>query len=418
MASFMNLCGQREDLDFDAFWAPGSDVELYHFVGKDIAYFHTLFWPAQLHGGGFRMPTAVFCHGFLTVNGQKMSKRTGTFIKARTFLDHLNPEYLRYYFACKLGSGIDDLDLNFDDFAARVNADLVGKVVNIASRCAGFITRSFDARLADEPPDPDLLARFSAAGASISAHYDGREFGRAVREIMALADLANQYIDEHKPWLAIKEPGRELEVQGVCTQGLNLFRILMIYLKPVLPRMAERAEAFLGESPWTWADASRPLLGTAINRFEPLITRVDPARVAAMVADSAEPGTQDAPQDAPQDAAPEGEPIAPEIGIEDFSKIDLRVARIAAAERVDGADRLLRLTLDVGGDRRTVFAGIRSAYQPESLVGRLTVVVANLAPRKMRFGVSEGMILAAGPGGSDIWLLAPDEGATPGLRVR
>ena len=289
MASFQNLCDRSEGLDFDAFWGPDSDAELYHFIGKDIAYFHTLFWPAMLSGSGFRTPTAVHCHGFLTVNGQKMSKSRGTFVKARTYLDHLDPEYLRYYFACKLGAGIDDLDLNLDDFAQRVNADLVGKVVNIASRCAGFINRGFDGRLADAPDAPDLEARLAGASERIAALYEAREFGKAVREIMALADAANQYIDERKPWALAKQDGREAEVQAVCSQGLNLFRILLVYLKPVLPRVAEAAEAFLQVAPLTFDDAARPLRGHRIGAFRPLLTRVDADRVAAMVADAREP---------------------------------------------------------------------------------------------------------------------------------
>ncbi len=421
MASFENLCATRADLDFDEYWAPGSEAELYHFIGKDIAYFHTLFWPAQLAGAGFRTPTAVFCHGFLTVEGQKMSKSRGTFIKARTYLDHLDPEYLRYYFACKLAAGIDDLDLNLQDFVARVNADLVGKYVNIASRCAGFVNKRFGGELADTLAEPALYERFVAAGESIASHYEGREYGKAMREVMELADLANQYIDEHKPWVLAKEPGREAEVQAVCTMGLNLFRAIATYLRPVLPRTAARAEAFLGAGELDWDAPREPLLGRRINAFEPLLRRVEPAAVEAMVAASAE---SDAPGGASVAASEAGEapepvePIADEITIEDFAKVDLRIARVAAASAVEGADRLLRLDLDVGGARRSVFAGIKAAYEPEELVGRLVVVVANLAPRKMRFGLSEGMVLASGPGGEDIWLLSPDAGARPGQRVR
>ena len=414
MASFQNLCDRSEGLDFDAFWGPNSEAELYHFIGKDIAYFHTLFWPAMLSGSGFRTPTAVHCHGFLTVNGQKMSKSRGTFVKARTYLDHLDPEYLRYYFACKLGAGIDDLDLNLDDFAQRVNADLVGKVVNIASRCAGFINRGFDGRLADAPDAPDLEARLAGASERIAALYEAREFGKAVREIMALADAANQYSDERKPWALAKQDGREAEVQAVCSQGLNLFRILLVYLKPVLPRVAEAAEAFLQVAPLTFDDAARPLRGHRIGAFRPLLTRVDADRVAAMVAAAREPEAGAAP---PAGEAPE--PVSETIGIDTFAQVDLRVARVLAAEHVDGADKLLRITVDAGGgDTRTVFAGIKSAYAPEALHGRLVVLVANLAPRKMRFGVSQGMLLAAGPGGDRLWLLSPDDGAEPGMRIK
>ncbi|MCP5149333.1 MAG: methionine--tRNA ligase [Ectothiorhodospiraceae bacterium] len=421
MASFRALCGRRPDLDFDAYWGAGSKAELYHFIGKDIAYFHTLFWPAQLHGAGFRTPSAVFCHGFLTVNGQKMSKSRGTFVKARTYLEHLDPEYLRYYFACKLGAGIDDIDLSLDDFVQRVNADLVGKVVNIASRCAGFIARGSDGMLADALEDPALHDRFVAAGDSIAAHYEGREYGRAQREIMALADLANQYIDERKPWVLAKQPGTAAEVQAVCTMGINLFRVIATYLAPVLPRLARKVEAFLGCGPTSWTAVTEPVLGRRIAPYEPLLTRVDPAKVAAMVeASKEELAPVAAPVRAPDagPASPPSEPIAAEITIDDFARVDLRVARVVAADLVEGADKLLRLTLDVGSEQRTVFSGIRAAYEPAALVGRLVVLVANLKPRKMRFGVSEGMVLASGPGGSDIWLVTPDEGAVPGQRVR
>jgi methionyl-tRNA synthetase len=414
MASFESLCAREAGLDFDAYWGADSEVELYHFIGKDIAYFHTLFWPAQLHGAGFRRPTAVFCHGFLTVNGHKMSKSRGTFIKARTYLEYLEPEYLRYYFACKLAGSIDDLDLNLEDFVQRVNSDLVGKVVNIASRCAGFISRGFEGRLADALAEPELYTRFVAAGEEIAAHYEAREYGKAMREVMALADLANQYIDEHKPWVLAKAPGREVEVQAVCTMGLNLFRVIAVYLGPVVPRTVARAAAFLGDGSLDWDSAREPLLGCSVNAFESLLTRVDPKLVQAMVEASAEP---DAPPPAAHAREP-FEPIADEIAIEDFARVDLRVARVVSAAAVEGADKLLRLDLDVAGESRTVFAGIKSAYDPQTLVGRHVVVVANLKPRKMRFGVSQGMVLAAGPGGEDIWLVAPDAGAGAGMRIR
>jgi methionyl-tRNA synthetase len=416
MASFQNYC-DRTGLKFDDFWNPESDAEVYHFIGKDIAYFHILFWPAELTGAGFRKPTAVHCHGFLTVDGQKMSKSRGTFIKARTYLNHLRPEYLRYYFASKLSDGIDDLDLHFEDFVQRVNSDLVGKLVNIASRCAGFITRRFNGRLAGELAEPALYADFVAAGASIAQAYEGREFGRAMREIMALADRANQYIDEKKPWALAKQRGAEAEVQAVCGMGLNLFRALMIYLKPVLPGMAAQVEQFLQIPPLRWADLDAPLLGHAIAEFKPLMQRVDMAQITAMVEDSRE----SYPTAEAEPAKPAGplvdDPISPIITIEDFAKVDLRVARIVKAEAVTGADKLVRLELDLGGETRQVFAGIKSAYAPDDLQGRLTVMVANLAPRKMRFGVSEGMVLAAGDGGG-IYLLGPDTGAEPGMRVK
>ena len=410
MASFRNYC-DREGLDFDAYWKPGSDAEVYHFIGKDIAYFHTLFWPAMLHGAGYRTPTAVFCHGFLTVDGQKMSKRRGTFIMARTYLNHLNPEYLRYYFACKLGSGIDDLDLSMDDFVQRVNSDLVGKVINIASRCAGFINKRFDNRLSAGLLNADLYSVFSAAAESIGASYEARDYGKAVREIMALADRANQYIDERKPWVMARSPDQDGEVQAVCTMGLNLFRVLMVYLSPILPATARKAGAFLDAGVADWKDVESPLLDHSIQRYEALLTRIEKDRVTAMIEESRE-----VPVDSNATAALE--PVAPEITVDEFNKVDLRVARIEAASRVDGADKLLRLELDLGTDRRCVFAGIRSAYEPEDLVGRYTVVVANLRPRKMRFGTSEGMVLCAGPGGRDLWLLSPDKGAKPGMKIR
>ncbi|MEJ2591116.1 MAG: methionine--tRNA ligase, partial [Candidatus Thiodiazotropha sp.] len=420
MASFRNLCERTEGLEFDDYWAAGSDAELYHFIGKDILYFHTLFWPAMLHGAGFRTPSAVFVHGFLTVDGAKMSKSRGTFIKARTYLDHLNPEYLRYYFAAKLGAGVDDIDLNLEDFTARVNSDLVGKVVNIASRCAGFISKRFDGRLADQVTEQALFDDFVAAGETIAGHYERREYSRAVREIMALADRANQFIDEKKPWVVAKEPGREAELQAICSDGLNLFRLLIGYLRPILPATAEAAEAFLRVEPLAWAQLAEPLSGHTIGPFKALMTRVDPKQIEAMLEQSKEdlaaqnPATAKPAADSPLAK----EPIAGTIQYDDFAKLDLRIARIAKAEHVEGADKLVRLTLDLGGETRNVFAGIKAAYDPADLEGRLTVMVANLAPRKMRFGVSEGMVLAAGPGGQDLFILNPDEGALPGMRVK
>jgi methionyl-tRNA synthetase len=418
MASFRQLCDRTEGLAFDDFWAPDSTAELYHFIGKDIVYFHCLFWPAMLHGAGFRKPKAVYAHGFLTVDGQKMSKSRGTFVKARTYLDHLDPEYLRYYFAAKLGASVDDIDLNLEDFAQRVNSDLVGKVVNIASRCAGFLDKRFDGRLSADLAEPALFRDFVAAGERIAAHYEGREFSRAVREIMALADRANQYIDERQPWVIAKQDGRDAELQDICSTGVNLFRLLIGYLKPILPGTAERAEAFLEVPPLSWQALDRPLLGHRVAKFTPLMTRVEGKQIDAMVEASREDlQAAGAPPAAAATPAPV-EPVAATVAYEDFAKIDLRVARIVDARPVEGADKLLRLTLDLGGETREVFAGIKAAYAPERLVGRLTVAVANLAPRKMRFGVSEGMVLAAGPGGSDIFLLRPDDGAHPGMRVK
>ena len=415
MASFKNLC-DREGISFDEYWHSEADTELYHFIGKDIARFHTLFWPAVLHGAGFRKPTAVYCHGFLTVNGQKMSKSRGTFIKARTYLDNLQPEYLRYYYAAKLSSGVDDIDLNLDDFMQRVNSDLVGKVVNIASRCAGFINKRFDNQLSASLPDSALYNELVAAGKTIAAELENREYSKAVREIMALADKANVYIDNNKPWVLIKEEGKEAEVQAICTQGINLFRVLMTYLKPILPQTALKSEAFLN-SELLWNNLQQPLLAHNINKFEPLMTRIEKEQIEAMIEQSKEHLEQN--EKAEEKNGPlADDPIAAEIQFDDFAKVDLRVARIIKAEHVEGADKLLQLTLDIGGETRMVFAGIKSAYEPEMLEGRLTVMVANLAPRKMRFGVSEGMVLAAGPGGKDLFILSPDDGARPGMRVK
>ncbi len=410
MASFRNLCDRDESLNFDDYWNASSNTEVYHFIGKDIMYFHTLFWPAVLSGAGYRTPTSVFAHGFLTVDGQKMSKARGTFIKARTYLEHLNPNHLRYYYAAKLGPTIEDIDLNLEDFVARVNSDLVGKLVNIASRCAGFISKRFEGQLAATLPDPELFREFADASELIAAHFEKREFSKAMREIMALADKANRYIDENKPWVMIKDEDKSGDVQLVCTQGLNMFRSLMIYLAPVIPAVAGDARSFLNEDDWHWSDATTPLLGSQINKFKPLLTRVEPEQVEKMVEQSKESlAAKTKPATAADDDV---------ISIDDFMKVDLRIAQIEKAEAVEGADKLLALTLNIGESTRTVFAGIKAAYDPESLVGRHVVIVANLAPRKMRFGVSEGMVLASGPGGEDIFLLSPDDGAKPGMRVK
>ncbi len=420
LASFKNWC-DRTGHDFDEYWKADSQAELYHFIGKDIARFHTLFFPAMLHGAGFRMPTAVYCHGFLTVDGQKMSKSRGTFISAKTYLEHLNPQYLRYYYAAKLGPGIDDIDLNLEDFQARVNSDLVGKVVNIASRCAGFIVKKFGGKLSAELPDDALHRAGIETGERVARAYEQREYGKAMREIMALADRINQYIDEQEPWVRIKDEAQQQSVQDTCSIGLNGFRQLVILLKPVLPQLAAEAEAFLDLPDQQWADLETPLLDHAINRFKPLMTRIEKERIDAMIEASKEANAQEPKGQAqakPAETAGDIDPIADTIGFDDFVKIDLRVARIVKAEAVEKADKLLRLTLDIGSEQRQVFAGIKSAYRPQELEGRLTVMVANLAPRKMRFGVSEGMVLAAGPGGKDIYLLSPDEGAVPGMRIK
>jgi methionyl-tRNA synthetase len=415
LASFRELC-ERKGLDFDAWWQQGSSTEVYHFIGKDIVYFHTLFWPAMLMGAEMRTPTAVYAHGFLTVDGAKMSKSRGTFVRARTYLDHLHPDYLRYYFAARLGSGTADIDLNLEDFVQKVNSDVVGKVVNIASRCAGFIGRRFEGRLSDKLPEPEQYAEFVEARAAIAAEFEGRNYQSAIRRIMKLADEANRYIDEEKPWVQIKKEGREQHVQAVCTQGINLFSVLISYLAPVLPFTAKRAGAFLGRDVSDWSNMDQPLTGVGVNTFEPLLTRVDPVKVNAVV-EASKKSLQPTAKDRAKQEEAAIDPLADEITIDDFLKVDLRVARIVKAESIPEADKLLKLTLDIGSETRTVFAGIKSAYEPSDLEGRFTVMVANLKPRKMRFGTSEGMVLAAGPGGDDLYVLEPDEGARPGMRV-
>lgn len=428
MGSFKNLCAKRPELSFDEFWGKDSTAEVYHFIGKDIVYFHSLFWPAMLHGSGYRQPNSVYAHGYVTVNGAKMSKSKGTFIKARTYLDHLDPEYLRYYYAAKLSSRIDDLDLNLEDFAQRVNSDLVGKLVNLASRTAGFITKRFDGKLA-KIADTTLTEAFLAKQDVIADFYESREYGKAMREIMALADIANGFVADAAPWQMVKHDDQQEAAHQVCSNALNLFRILVTYLKPVLPRLAQDVEAFF-QLPLTWDALSQDLAGHEIAPFKAMMQRVELDKVNAMVADSKDnlQVTADAPKTAAPDKAIEAaavsseplvnDPISETINFDDFAKIDLRIARIVKAEHVADADKLLKLQLDIGGETRQVFAGIKSAYSPEDLEGKLTVMVANLAPRKMRFGMSEGMVLAAGPGGSDLWILEPHEGAQPGMRVK
>lgn len=415
MASFKQLC-EREGLNFDEYWQADAQTELYHFIGKDIVNFHALFWPALLSTSGFRTPTKVCVHGFLTVNGKKMSKSRGTFINAREYLNHLDPEYLRYYYASKLSASVDDIDLNLEDFVARVNSDLVGKVVNIASRSAKFIQKA-GGQLSDTIDDAELWQKFVDSNANIAELYEKREFSRAMREIMALADLANEYIAAQAPWSLAKEAGNENKVQNVCSLAVNCFRVLMCYLKPVLPKTAEKAEAFLNVE-LNWPEHFDFLSGHSINKFNPLMTRVEMDKVEAMIEASKDSvaAVQEQPKAEAQGwLAKEG--IADQIEFGDFAKVDLRVVRIANAEHVEGADKLLRLTLDLGGETRNVFAGIKSAYSPEQLIGKHTIMVANLAPRKMKFGMSEGMVLAAGPGGKDIYILEPHEGAEPGMRV-
>ncbi|WP_447556466.1 methionine--tRNA ligase [Vreelandella sp. EE22] len=415
LASFKNLC-EREGIDFDSFWEKDSSAEVYHFIGKDIVYFHALFWPAMLHGADLRTPTAVNCHGFLTVDGAKMSKSRGTFIKAATYADHLDPEYLRYYFAAKLSAGVDDLDLNLDDFAARVNADLVGKVVNIASRCAGFVKKIGGGTLSSHCAEPQLVARFIAMGEEIAADFEAREFGRAMRKIMELADEANTYIADQAPWALAKEGGRDQEVLDICSVGINLFRQLMVYLAPVVPAMAAEATRFLGIDSLDWESRQTVLTDHCIEKFKPLMTRIERDRIDAMIEASKEDLVEEQKLKESVKGPLAKEPIASAISFDDFIKVDLRIARIVKAQYVEGADKLLQLTLDLGGETRNVFSGIRSAYSPEALEGRLTVMVANLAPRKMRFGISEGMVLAAGDD-EGIYLMSPDSGAEPGQRV-
>ncbi|GKX62478.1 methionine--tRNA ligase [Pragia fontium] len=419
MGSFKNLCNKRDDLSFDEYWREGSDAELYHFIGKDIVYFHSLFWPAMLEGSQFRKPTNLFVHGYVTVNGAKMSKSRGTFIQASTYLKHLDPDCLRYYYAAKLSSRIDDIDLNLEDFVQRVNADIVNKVVNLASRNAGFINKRFGGQLSAKLADSELYKTFTQAAKQIAEYYEQREFNKAIREIMALADIANRYVDEQAPWVVAKEEGRDEDLQLICSMGINMFRVLMTFLKPVLPALSERAEAFLNQE-LHWENIEHPLLDHKVNGFKALFNRIDRDKVDAMVEASKADllATQTAPKAAVSGPLAE-EPISETITFDDFAKVDLRVALIKQAENVEGSDKLLKLTLDLGGEIRQVFSGIKSAYpDPKALEGRLTVMVANLAPRKMRFGVSEGMVMAAGPGGSDIFLLTPDSGAQPGMSVK
>lgn len=412
--SFKNYCDRVKNVDFDEFTSTGSNCEMYHFIGKDILYFHSLFWPAMLSGAGYRMPTKLFIHGYVTVNGAKMSKSKGTFIKATTFLKHFPAETLRYYYAAKSNAKIDDLDLNLEDFIARVNSDLVNKVVNLASRTANFITRKFAGRLAPSLTEDQIFGEFRNATASIENAYENREYARAVREIMRLADLANKYVDDTAPWVLAKDPSKDAELHQVCTNALNMFKILLTYLKPIIPSLVKASEDFLGVT-LNWNEACDPLTDREINPFKPLFKRIEQKQVDEMIKESKEDLAKAAPKAPAKEAG--DEPLAPQITIDDFAKIDLRVAKIVNAEHVEGAEKLLKLELDLGFEQRHVFAGIKSAYKPEDLIGRLTVMVANLAPRKMKFGMSEGMVCAAGPGGKDIFLLTPDSGAKPGMRI-
>lgn len=422
MASFENyIKTKRPDLNFNDYWQKDSQNEVYHFIGKDIVYFHALFWPAMLDGAGYRTPTGLFVNGFLTVNGQKMSKSRGTFIKAETYLAHLNPEYLRYYFASKLSDKVEDSDLNLDDFIQKVNSDLVGKVVNIASRCAKFINKNFNDTLSSTCSEPELVQSFIDAGDKISKSYEAREFSTAIRQIMALADKANQYIDEKKPWALAKVEGNEQQVHDICSVGINLFRQLAIYLAPVLPSLAEEVQSFLKLDRFDFASRTQVLTEYEIATFKPLMQRVDKKAVDAMVDESKDSLATPAP--APQKMAKKVKPTPPPatadetIHIDDFSKVDLRVAKVLAVNTVDGSDKLLQFTVDVGeSEPRNIFSGIRSSYAPEDLQDKLVIVVANLAPRKMRFGISNGMILSAGSE-KGVFILSPDSGAQPGDKV-
>ena len=415
MGSFKNLCDKRGDLNFDEYWQKDSTTELYHFIGKDIVYFHSLFWPAMLEGSNFRKPNNLFVHGYVTVNGAKMSKSRGTFIKASTWLEHLDADSLRYYYAAKLSSRIDDIDLNLEDFVQRVNADIVNKVVNLASRNAGFIAKRFGGKLADHLADPTLYKTFTDAAESIGDAWLSREYGRAIREIMALADVANRYVDEQAPWVVAKQEGRDADLQAICTMGINLFRVLMTWLKPVLPSLSERVESFL-KTELQWDAIATPLLDHEVAPFKALYSRIEMPKVNALIEASKEDAAAAAKPAVTGPLA--DDPIADTITIDDFAKVDMRVALIKTAELVEGSDKLLRLVLDVGGETRQIFSGIRAAYpDPAVLVGRHTIIVANLAPRKMRFGVSEGMVLSAGPGGKDLFILGAD-GAQPGMPVK
>ncbi|MCX8641515.1 MULTISPECIES: methionine--tRNA ligase [unclassified Gilliamella] len=414
MGSFLNYCNKHNKPIFDEFWNKDSTTELYHFIGKDIVYFHSLFWPAMLDGSEHRKPSNIFVHGYVTVDGAKMSKSRGTFIQASTYLKHLDPDCLRYYYAAKLSPHIDDIDLNLEDFVQRVNSDLVNKVVNIASRSAGFISKRFDGKLSDNLAEPELYALFVEKSIVIADYFEQRESGKAIREIMALADEANRYIDEKAPWVVAKQEGQEQTLQDICSMGIHLFRILMTYLKPIVPSLAQRTEEFLG-SQLAWDSINQPLIGHTINRFKALFNRIDMYKITAMIDETKQQAALATP--AKENVA---EPIADTINFDDFAKVDMRVALIKNATVVDGSDKLLQLTLAIGDETRNVFSGIKQFYpDPAVLVGRLTIMIANLAPRKMRFGISEGMVLcASGKDDSEgVYLLSPDSGAKPGMRI-
>ena len=419
IASTLEWC-EKHGEDFDQWWK-NPETEVHHFIGKDITYFHTLFWPAMLKTAGFNLPEKVHIHGFLTVDGEKMSKSKGTFVKASTYLNHLDPACLRYYYASKLGSRLDDLDLNLDEFIQKVNSDLVGKVVNLASRSAKFVANT--GLSSAYPEDGGLFAHAASRSDAIAAAYEACDYNGAMREILALADRANKYVEDQKPWELRKDESRQAELQNICTISLNLFRQIVIYLTPVLPQLSEQTGALLNDPIVNWDQAQSPLAGTAVNKFQHMFKRIEEKQVQAMTEEAREDvaaaeSEAAASQWNDSGEALEQEPMSEECTIDDFVKVDLRVARIVEANSVPEANKLLQLTLSLGGDeRRNVFAGIKSAYNPEELVGRLVICCANLKPRKMRFGTSEGMVLASGPGGKDVFLLSPDEGAVPGQRV-
>ncbi|MCB1585372.1 MAG: methionine--tRNA ligase [Xanthomonadales bacterium] len=417
LGSLKYYCEENNE-DLEDWIAPNANTEMVHFIGKDILYFHSLFWPAMLYGSGIKVPDSVYVHGFITVNGKKMSKSRGTFINASTYLKHLQPDYLRYYYASKLSENIVDIDLNLEDFVAKVNSDLVGKIVNIASRCAGFISKKFDSTLSSEMNNSELYQQFMDSSDEILQLFKERKYSKAIKIVMSLADSANQYISDMEPWQAIKDESKKELVHRVCSDGINLFRVLMSWLSAVVPDTAQKTEEFLNISFANWHDINQPLFNHTINKFKPLITRIEMSSVESIIEDSKQDLESLEQETGNLSEHLTNDPINETINFDDFAKVDLRVVKIINAEHVDGADKLLQLTLDLGGEKRNVFAGIKSAYKPEDLIGKNTVMVANLAPRKMRFGVSEGMVLAAGPGGEDIFILNPDNGAEPGMRVK
>jgi methionyl-tRNA synthetase len=425
MASTADWCDRAENQAKERFhdWWKSADTEIHHFIGKDITYFHTLFWPGMLRSAEYSLPEKIHIHGFLTVNGEKMSKSKGTFVRAETYVQHLDPSYLRYYYAAKLGPRLDDIDMNLDEFIDKVNSDLVGKVVNIASRCAKFASKTGLSPAYPAELDEGLFAQAAAEGEKIAAAYEGCDYAAAMRSVMLLADKANQFIDKHAPWKLAKDPAQQEKLRDVCTIGINLFRQLMVYLAPVLPRIAQQAGQLLNQPIQHWNDAQSPLLGAPIAEFQHMLKRVERKDVDAMIEESREDtpaaaGISPASQYNDSDESLKAEPLAEQISIDDFTKVDLRVARVVAAEQVPEARKLLKLTLSLGGDNtRTVFAGIKAAYEPENIVGRLVVMVANLAPRQMKFGLSEGMVVACGPGGEEVFLLNVDDGGKPGMRV-